>query len=51
MPELPEVETIKRDLFPRIVGRRFLGVTLNWPKMVLNPSPEAFSHRLVGQLY
>ena len=49
MPELPEVETIRRDLVPRIVGRRFLGITLNWPKMVLNPSPEAFSHRLVGQ--
>jgi len=49
MPELPEVETIRRDLVLTIVGRRFLGVTLNWPKMVLNPSPEAFSHRLVGQ--
>ena len=49
MPELPEVETIKRDLVPTIVGRRFLDVILNWPKMVLNPSPEAFSRRLVGQ--
>ena len=49
MPELPEVETIRRDLVPRIVGRRLLGVTLKWPKMVLNPSPEAFSRRLVGQ--
>ena len=49
MPELPEVETIRRDLAPAIVGRRFLDVTLNWPKMVLNPSPEAFSRRLVGQ--
>ncbi len=49
MPELPEVETIKRDLAPTIVGRRFLDVTLNWPNMVLNPSPEAFSRRLVGQ--
>ncbi len=49
MPELPEVETIRRDLAPAIVGRRFLDVILNWPKMVLNPSPEAFSRRLVGQ--
>jgi len=49
MPELPEVETIRRDLTPRIVGRCFVGVTLNWPKTVQIPSPEAFSCRLVGK--
>ena len=49
MPELPEVETIKRELAPRVVGRSFSGVTLNWPKAVQIPSPEAFSHSLVGK--
>lgn len=49
MPELPEVETIRRDLAPTLVGRRFAGVTLDWPKMVLSPSPEAFSRLLVGK--
>jgi len=49
MPELPEVETIKRDLTPRIVGRSFTGVILNWPKMVQIPSPEAFSRCLIGK--
>ena len=29
MPELPEVETIVRDLRPRVVGRRITGATLN----------------------
>ncbi len=48
MPELPEVETIKRDLASRIVGRRFVGVTLNWPQAVQIPSPEEFCHRLQG---
>jgi len=48
MPELPEVETIRRDLAATIVGRRIIGVTLNWPHMVLHPSPEDFSCRLVG---
>lgn len=48
MPELPEVETIKRDLTSRIVGRRFVGVTLNWPQAVQIPSPEEFCHRLQG---
>jgi formamidopyrimidine-DNA glycosylase len=28
MPELPEVETIRRDLEARVVGRRFVGVTI-----------------------
>jgi len=49
MPELPEVETIKRDLAPRIVGRSFGAVTLNWPKTVQIPSPEGFSRGLVGK--
>jgi len=49
MPELPEVETIRRDLGPMLVGRSFAGVTLNWPKMVLYPSAEAFSRSLVGK--
>lgn len=49
MPELPEVETIKRDLAPRIEGRCFVAVTLNWPRTVQIPSPEAFPHRLTGK--
>jgi len=49
MPELPEVETIRRDLAPRIAGRSFVSVTLNWPRTVQIPSPEAFSRRLVGK--
>jgi len=49
MPELPEVETIKRELAPMVVGRSFSGVTLNWPKAVQIPSPEAFSRSLVGK--
>ena len=28
MPELPEVETIRRDLEPRVVGKRLLGYGL-----------------------
>jgi formamidopyrimidine-DNA glycosylase len=32
-----------------VVGRSFSGVTLNWPKAVLIPSPEAFSRSLVGK--
>ena len=49
MPELPEVETIKNYLLPRVVGCRFTGVTLLWPGLVRQPSPEEFCHRLAGQ--
>ena len=49
MPELPEVETIKRDLTPQIVDRMFTDVILNYPEMVLIPSPESFTRRLMGQ--
>lgn len=34
MPELPEVETIRRDLEPLLVGRRFKDVRIKLPKMV-----------------
>ncbi len=34
MPELPEVETITRELRPLIVGKTFLKVTLPWPRTV-----------------
>ena len=49
MPELPEVETIKRELAPCVVGQSFAGVTMNWPKAVQIPSSEAFTHSLVGK--
>jgi formamidopyrimidine-DNA glycosylase len=49
LPELPEVETIRRDLAPRITGKSFVGLTLNWPKTVQIPSIEAFKSGLVGQ--
>ena len=49
MPELPEVETIRRDLVPRVIGRSFSSVQLLWPRAVRQPSPEEFRRRLAGQ--
>lgn len=45
MPELPEVETIKRDLQPRVIGRTITGVHLYWSGAVAKPSAD----ELVGQ--
>jgi len=49
MPELPEVETIKNELLPHVVGRRITGVTLDWEGIVRQPSAEEFCSCLTGQ--
>ncbi len=49
MPELPEVETIKNELMPYIVGHHITGVTLLWGGMVRQPSVQEFCSRLTGQ--
>ena len=53
MPELPEVETIRRDLAPRLEGRSITGVTIapdsGKPVMVLKGIDEAsFREGVVG---
>ncbi len=49
MPELPEVETIKNELLPHIVGHQVTSVTLFWEGIVHQPSVEEFYSRLIGQ--
>ncbi len=49
MPELPEVETIKNELLPYVIGRGVTGVTLFWEGIVRQPSVEEFCSRITGQ--
>jgi formamidopyrimidine-DNA glycosylase len=49
MPELPEVETIKNELLPHVLGRLFIGVAVYDEKPVRRSSAGEFSCRLVGQ--
>jgi len=49
MPELPEVETVKNELLPYVVGHRITGVTLLWEGIVKESPVEEFSSRIVGQ--
>jgi len=49
MPELPEVETVKNELLPYVIGRRVTGVTLLWEGIVKEPPVEEFCSRIVGQ--
>lgn len=49
MPELPEVETIRTELSPYVLGREINGVTLYWDRMVREPSVAEFRARVIGQ--
>ncbi|MFC1789459.1 DNA-formamidopyrimidine glycosylase [Patescibacteria group bacterium] len=37
MPELPEVETIVRELKPKVLKRTFVDVWTDWPKLIKKP--------------
>ncbi len=49
MPELPEVETLARELREGLVGRSIVGVEVRWARTVAAPDPEDFARRLVGR--
>ncbi|MBI2845637.1 MAG: bifunctional DNA-formamidopyrimidine glycosylase/DNA-(apurinic or apyrimidinic site) lyase [Chloroflexi bacterium] len=49
MPELPEVETIRRELEPYILGRRIQTVRVLRPDIITKPGPRIFRRRLAGK--
>ncbi|PYE84561.1 bifunctional DNA-formamidopyrimidine glycosylase/DNA-(apurinic or apyrimidinic site) lyase [Pseudoroseicyclus aestuarii] len=48
MPELPEVETVRRGLLPAMEGRRILAAQVNRPDLRW-PLPKRMAERLEGQ--
>lgn len=48
MPELPEVETVRRGLVPALEGRHIRSVVLNRPDLRF-PFPDRFADRLAGR--
>ena len=48
MPELPEVETVRRGLEPAMLGERFARVEQKRPDLRF-PLPEHFAERLTGR--
>lgn len=48
MPEMPEVETIRRILEQRLIGRRIGRVELLAPKFIRHPSAKEFIPRVTG---
>jgi len=49
LPELPEVETIKNDLIPQIVGRTITEAAIFWPNLAREPSAEELSRCIAGR--
>jgi formamidopyrimidine-DNA glycosylase len=49
MPELPEVETVARDLRPRIVGATISGARCSWARTLRTHTPEAFAEAVAGR--
>ncbi|MBC8528880.1 DNA-formamidopyrimidine glycosylase [Christensenellaceae bacterium NSJ-44] len=51
MPELPEVETIKRVLEPQLQGLTIDNVVINRPEVVAHPHGDEFCKLLTGQAF
>jgi formamidopyrimidine-DNA glycosylase len=51
MPELPEVETVRRGLEDRVVGRNILNVEVGRERSVRRVGREAVIHRLLGTTF
>lgn len=49
MPELPEVETIKRSLENKLVGREITGVNVYLPKIIRLEDPQKFKRQILGK--
>ncbi len=50
MPELPEIETIKNELSPWIIGQAFTDICIYDAKIVASRSPDQLRRDLVGQI-
>src|SRR5215469_2070977 len=49
MPELPEVESVRRHLEPALVGRRFEDVRIDDPRLVRPHDPAEVAAELQGE--
>ncbi len=51
MPELPEVETVRRHLKVNIIGKTIKSVDILYDKIIRDIDPEDFAHTLVNQTF
>ncbi len=50
MPELPEVETVRKSLLTYIKGKKIQHVDVLYPKIIESPAPEDFQTKLIGEV-
>ncbi|WP_124100595.1 DNA-formamidopyrimidine glycosylase [Ruminococcus sp. Marseille-P6503] len=51
MPELPEVETVRRVLEPQLKGLEIVSITADKPEVIAYPTAEEFCRQLTGQTF
>lgn len=49
MPELPEVETVRKGLISLVKGKTIAKVDVYWPRIIEFPEVEIFQQQLVGE--
>ncbi len=49
MPELPEVETVKKTLEKKLAGLTITGVEIMMPKVIREPEPRQFANLVTGK--
>jgi formamidopyrimidine-DNA glycosylase len=49
MPEMPEVETMVRDLQARLPGRTIVDAEVSWDRMIAHPAPPVFVASVRGR--
>ena len=50
MPELPEIEAVKRVLEPQIQGLVIENIIIRRPEIIACPTADEFCSRLLGQV-
>ena len=51
MPELPEVETVRRYLDTKLPGDRITAVTVDLPRLIKNRTEDAFRRALTDRVF
>jgi formamidopyrimidine-DNA glycosylase len=51
MPELPEVETVKEKLKPRLIDKKIIDVEVLWSNTVVGIDVEEFKNKLKNQIF
>lgn len=49
MPELPEVETVRKTLQPLLINHKIIGVRIFLNKIIKTPTVQQFSKQIIGQ--